>query len=260
MDYVTLHYRVEDTVAVITYDRQARRNAWSLGMYREVFDAVTRANADDDIGAIVLTHEGPIFCSGTDTKDGPHDKDPVTGIRPNMATESMAPDRSWLHLLAASKPIIAAVNGRAIGAGVTQILPADIRICGRSSSFTFPFLELGYMPELGCTGLLARLVGYGRAVDICLTARTLDAREALDIGLVSRVVGDDEVVAVAIGLARRIAAFPAQQVALTKSLMAENCLEHDLNALLGRETEAFRTVLRAARARRAAAEEVDAAS
>lgn len=250
MTYRTLHYCVEDRVAIISYDRQERRNAWSLGMYREVHDAVSQANADASVGAIVLTHEGPIFCAGTDMKDGPHKKDPETGIRPNMATESMAQDRSWLHLLASSKPVIAAVNGRAIGAGVTQILPADIRIAGESSSFSFPFLELGYMPELGCTALLARLVGFGRALDICLTARTLDAAEALAVGLVSRVVPDDGVRESAVELARRIAGFPAQQVKFTKMLMAENFQERDLNVVLRRETEAFRSVLRAARARR----------
>ncbi len=250
MDYTTLHYRVEDRVAIITYDRQARRNAWSLGMYREVEHAVRRANDDDAVGAIVLTHEGPIFCSGTDIKDGPHEKDPVSGIRPNMATEAMAPDRSWLHLLAASKPLVAAVHGRAIGAGVTQILSADIRVAGESSSFSFPFLELGYMPELGCTGLLARLVGFGRALDICLSARTIDAREALDIGLLTRVVPDEDVVSAATDLARRIAGFPRQQVMFTKMLMNENVFERDLNTLLGRESDAFRTVRRTASARR----------
>lgn len=248
MDYTTLQYLVDDQVAVIIYDRQERRNAWSLGMYREVDRAFRAANADEAVRAIVLTHEGPIFCSGTDLKDGAHEKDPVTGIRPNMATESMAPDRSWLHLLAESKPVIAAIRGKAIGAGVTQLLPVDIRIAGESSSFTFPFLELGYMPELGCTGLLARLVGLGRAIDICLSARTIDAREALNIGLVSRVVSDSEVLPQAIALARRIATFPEQQVKLTKSLMYKNFFESDLNALLGRETEAFRTVRRSRRA------------
>lgn len=250
MKFTTLHYRVENKVAIITYDRQERRNAWGLTSYREVREAVTNANADPAVGAIVLTHDGPIFCAGTDLKDGPYPKDSATGIRPNMATESMAQDRSWLHLLAASKPVIVAVNGRAIGAGVTQILPADIRIAGESSSFSFPFLELGFMPELGCTGLLARLVGLGRAMDICLSARTLDAAEALAIGLVSRVVADDAVLQSALELAQRIAHFPAKQVKFTKTLLIENSLETDINTILARESEAFREIRRLARHRK----------
>ncbi|AIT81509.1 enoyl-CoA hydratase/isomerase family protein [Novosphingobium pentaromativorans] len=252
MTFTTLRYDVQDHVAVITYDRQERRNAWGLAMYREVHAAVERANADDTVGAIVLTHEGPIFCAGTDFKDGPHEKDPATGIRPNMATESMALDRSWLHLLAAAKPVIAAVNGKAIGAGVTQLLPTDIRVSGQSSTYSFPFLELGFMPELGCTALLPRLVGYGRAVDLCLTAATLTAAEALNIGLVSRVVPDDDVLSTAMKLATKIAGYPRRQVSFTRRLLRENYLEEDLNRILGRETEAFRTVLREAKAKKAA--------
>jgi enoyl-CoA hydratase/carnithine racemase len=248
MTFETLRYRVDDSVAIISYDRQQRRNAWGLAMYREIYRAVVSANADEAVGAIVITHEGDIFCAGTDFKDGPHDKDPVTGIRPNMATESMAVDRSWLHLMAESKPVIAAVRGRAIGAGVTQLLPMDIRIGGEGSSYSFPFVELGFMPELGCTGLLARLVGFGRAMDICLSGATLGAQEAKEIGLISRVVPDQEVLEAALTLARRIANFPAPQVKLTKTLMIENYLEPDVNVILTREVEAFRTILRQARA------------
>ena len=254
MNFSMLRYSVSDRVAVVEYAHEKRRNAWSLGMYREVHDAVVQANADDAVNAIVITHQGDIFCAGTDFKDGPHEKDPVTGIRPNMATESMAADRSWLHLMAASKPVIGAVRGRAIGAGATQLLPMDIRVGGEGSSYSFPFLELSFMPELGCTGLLPRLVGLGRAMDICLTAATLDAQEAKAIGLVSRVVPNDMVFEEAMAIGRRIASFPALQTKLTKALILENQSEMDLNRLLNREVKAFRTMIRQARAERQAAE------
>lgn len=254
MDFTTLRYAVRDRVAIITYDRQERRNAWSLGMYREVVQAIKMANADDDVGAIVFTHEGPTYCAGTDFKDGPHEKDPATGIRPSMATESMALDNSWLHVLARSKPSIAAITGAAIGAGVTQILPMDIRIGGASSTYNFPFLQLGFMPEIGCTGLLPRLVGHGRAVDICLSAAKLDAEEALRIGLITRLVADDQVLNEAVALGARIAGFGKLQVRLTKDLLAANALEQDTNALLRRESDAFVTMFRAAKAARDAKE------
>lgn len=253
MDFTMLRYEVRGGVAVITYDRNERRNAWGLAMYREVVRAVEAANADDGVGAIVFTHHGPIYCAGTDFKDGPHEKDPVTGIRPTMAQEGMAPDTSWLHLLARSKPTIAAITGAAIGVGVTQILPMDIRVGGTSSTYSFPFLRLGFMPEFGCTALLARLVGYGRAVDICLTAAELGAEEAQRIGLISHLVPDAQVLDKAMELASRIAAYPRLQVRLTREVMAANAAETDLNTILKRESDSFVTMFRAAKAAREAA-------
>ena len=253
VDFTMLRYAVKDGGAVITYDRAERRNAWGLAMYREIVRAVEAANADDAVGAIVFTHDGPIYCAGTDFKDGPHEKDPVTGIRPTMAQEGMALDTSWLHLMARSKPTIAAVAGAAIGVGVTQLLPMDIRVGGTSSTYSFPFLRLGFMPEFGCTALLPRLVGYGRAVDICLTAAQLDAEEALRIGLITHLVADDAVLAKAMALGARIAGFPRLQVRLTRDLFAANALETDTNAFLKRESDAFVAMFRAAKAARMAA-------
>src|SRR5271154_826910 len=186
MDFENLRYRTEGRVAVITYDRPARRNAMSLGLYRETVAAVEAANADEAVGAIVITNEGPVFCAGVDSKDPPAPKDPVTGVRPSVAVVGMAEDTSWIHLLRRSKPSIAAVNGAAIGLGVTHILAADIRFGSASSSYSFPFLALGTMPEFGCSALLPRLVGFGRAMDILLTSQKLDAAEAKAIGLITR--------------------------------------------------------------------------
>jgi 2-(1,2-epoxy-1,2-dihydrophenyl)acetyl-CoA isomerase len=248
MDYQTIRYETRDQVAVITYDRQDRRNAWNAPMYREVTHAVARANADEAVGAIVFTHLGPIYCAGADFRASPEPKDPVTGIRPSIATVSMALDDSWLHLLARSKPSIAAISGQAIGLGVTQILPMDIRIGGASSVYKFPFLALQFMPELGSTAILPRLVGYGRAMDICLTAATLDAEEALRIGLITRLVADELLLDEAVALGNRIAGFPRLQVELTRDLIRRNHLEEDCNAYLQRETDAFLTLQKATRA------------
>lgn len=253
-----LQYAVTERVAVITYDRPERRNAWSLAMYREVVRAVEAANADDAVGAIVFTHQGETYCAGTDFKDGPHEKDPVTGIRPSLPVEGMALDTSWLHLMARSKPTIAAISGAAIGVGVTQVLPMDIRIGGPSSTYSFPFLPLGFMPEFGCSALLPRLVGYGRAVDICLSGAKLDAGEALSTGLITRLVPDAEVLDQAVALGARIAGFPALQVRLTKEMLAANALERDTNAILRREADAFIAMFRAAKAARVAAQEQQA--
>jgi 2-(1,2-epoxy-1,2-dihydrophenyl)acetyl-CoA isomerase len=159
----------------------------------------------------------------------------------------MAQDASWLHLLMKSKPSIGAFSGACIGLGATQILPLDLRIGGQSSTYAFPFLALGFMPELGCTALLPQLVGYGRAVDICLSAATLDAEEALRIGLISRLVPDDQVLGEALKLAGKIAKYPRLQTSLTRNLLRVNAREYDINMLLDRETCAFEEMFRAIR-------------
>ena len=245
MTYEFIRYEQVGGVAVVTYDHQARRNAWGLPMYREVVAAIETANAEEAVGAIVLTHAGPAFCSGADLKAEPEPPDPVTGRRSNIAMTSMAQDTSWLHLLARSKPTIGAVRGAAIGLGVTQLLALDIRIGGEGSTYAFPFLARATMPELGCTALLPRLVGYGRAVHICLTAASLDARQALEIGLVSQVFPDEQLLPEAMKLAQRIAQMAPLQVKLTRDLLRDNSGEHDPNVFLQRERDAFVALFRA---------------
>ena len=252
MDYQHIRYEVRGAVAVVTYDKQERRNAWSPPLYRETEHAFGLANADDGVGAIVLTHEGPIFCAGSDFKAGP-EIDAETGEKRNMAQICMMQDTGWIHLVAESKPVIGAVHGAAIGLGVTQLLPLDIRIGGESSTWSFPFLSLGFMPELGCTALLPRLVGYGRALDICLTSQKLAAAEAKAIGLISRVVPDERVLEEALEVGEQLAKVPALQMQLTRKLFRENALERDTNAYLQRETDAFVEMLRAAKRARLAA-------
>jgi 2-(1,2-epoxy-1,2-dihydrophenyl)acetyl-CoA isomerase len=239
MDFDCIRYETRGGTAIITYDRPERRNAWSVPMYREVVRAIEQANADNAVGAIVITHEGPVFCAGTDFKAPPEPPDPTTGRSPNIAMVSMRQDASWLHLLSRSKPTIGAIRGAAIGLGVTQILPFDIRVGGGGSTYSFPFLRLGYMPELGCTALLPRLVGYGRAVQICLTSAMLEAGEAERIGLIGEVVPDGEVLSRAIEIAEQIAAYPRLQVGLTRDLLRDNAGDFDFNRLLQRETDAF---------------------
>lgn len=251
MDYKNIRYEVRGAVAVIAYDRQERRNAWSPALYRETEHAIGRANADDAIGAIVLTHEGPVFCAGSDIKGGP-EVDPETGEKRNIAQICMMQDSGWIHLIARSKPVIGAVRGAAIGLGVTQLLPLDIRIGGEGSTWSFPFLKLGFMPELGCTALLPRLVGYGRALEICLTSRKLDAAEALESGLITRVVPDPQVVDEAVAIGEQLAAVPALQMQLTRRLFRDNALEPHANMFLQRESAAFIELFRALKGARSA--------
>jgi enoyl-CoA hydratase/carnithine racemase len=240
-----IHYEERGAIALITYDRQERRNAWNVAMYRETVAAVERANANDAVRAIIITNAGPVFCSGFDTKAPPEPVDPATGRSPRIATLTMARDQSWVHLMQRSKPVIAAINGAAIGAGATQLLPVDIRIASDRSSFSFPFVALGHMPEIGSTALLPRIVGLGRAIDIYLTAAKIDAAEALRIGLVTRVVEEAKLLDASLALANQIASYPSLQIKLTKGLLYGNTLEGDPNLYIERETQAFIRLIKA---------------
>ncbi|MGE4243475.1 enoyl-CoA hydratase/isomerase family protein [Ramlibacter sp.] len=248
-----LRYEVRGKVAVITYDHQEVRNAWDVAMYREIEQAVARANEDAAVGAIVFTHAGPVYCAGTNLKaKAAAPRLDAAGRPETIGSVSMAQDTGWIHLLARSKPSIAAVQGAAIGLGVTQLLPMDVRMGSTASTYSFPFLSLGFMPELGSTALLARLVGNGRARDLILSAATIDADEALRIGLLTRVSPPETLLDDAVALGERIAGFGALQVRLTRDLLAANAAEADANAFLARERDAFaalRQTLKAERAR-----------
>jgi 2-(1,2-epoxy-1,2-dihydrophenyl)acetyl-CoA isomerase len=232
-------------VALISYDRPARRNAWSVVLVQETIAAITRANADPEVGAILLTAQGAVFCSGADLKEAP-EYDAETGRRLTPATFTMGRgERNWITFLAQSKPVIAAVNGPAVGIGATHILAADMRIAAESASFSFPFLRLGAMPECGSTALLPRLVGTGRAVDLLLRGATVSASEALNIGLVTAVHPDEQLRAAAIALAQQIAALPSLQVGLTKRMLFGNAGAVDADAIMQTENAAFVELLQA---------------
>lgn len=238
MAYEFILTEEREGAAVITYNRPDKMNALNVGMYLETVEAIEAANANEAVGAIVLASTGKAFCAGTDFKDRGSRTDDK-GRPLSVATLGMAVDKSWLHLLRRSKPVVVAVNGICMGLGGTHILPADIRIAGESATFSFPFTKLGFMPEFGGSALLPQLVGLGEAVDLCMSSRTIDAQEARRIGLVTRVVPDPELREAAIALAVQIAGYKHWQMQTTKELLYDNALETDLNTLLRRESMKF---------------------
>jgi 2-(1,2-epoxy-1,2-dihydrophenyl)acetyl-CoA isomerase len=231
-------------VALISYDRPTRRNAWSVSSVRETIAAIQQANADPAIGAIVLTGEGTTYCAGADLKEGA-EYDPVTKRRLTPASFTMGSgDGNWVSLLSRSKPLIVALNGPAIGLGATHTLAADIRLAAQSASFSFPFLRLGAMPECGATALLPRLIGLGRAMHVLLRSATISADEALQIGLVSGVFPDEQLRDAAVAMAQELAALPPLQVKLTKRMLASNGVNSDLDSIMRVESETFIELLR----------------
>ena len=239
-----VRYEREGPVAVITHDRPERRNAWSVDSVRATVAAILRANADPDVGAIVLTGAGTTYCAGADLKAEP-EYEPDSGRRLTPATFTMGrDDHNWIALLQRSKPVIVAVNGPATGIGATHTLAADIRLAATSASFSFPFLALGAMPECGSTALLPRLVGAGRALDIILRSATISAMEALHIGLVTAIHPDGTLLARAVELGEAIAGLPHLQVKLTKRMFSENARAQDADTIMQNENAAFIELLK----------------
>jgi len=197
---------VADGVATLTLYRPERRNAWTRQMGAEVREAFARLDADDAVRAIVVTGAGRDFCAGADLA-------PDAAV---FAGRGGEPLRTWTL----RKPIIGALHGLCAGIGATLPLQWDVRIAGVSTRLAFVFVRRGLVPEAASTWILPRLVGMSRAAELLLTGRTVDADEALRLGLVSRVVPDDEVQAVAQALARDIATATAPvAVAMTKRLL-----------------------------------------
>jgi enoyl-CoA hydratase/carnithine racemase len=220
-----------DGVAVVTLSRPDKLNAWTRTMGRELHEAFAACDADDAVRAIVVTGAGRAFCAGADMASG--DRTFERGA-PDEAGWAPPADRPWAKPPRAvapwqvRKPIIAAINGAAVGVGATMPLQCDIRLMAESARLGFVFVRRGLVPEANSTWLLPRLVGMARAAELLLTGRTLGAREALDMGLVSRVVPDAELLPAARALAAEIAETTAPvAVAVTKWLLWGNAAEDD---------------------------------
>lgn len=200
-DYREIRYAVDGAIATVTLDRPERRNAYTPTMGEEVVAAFRAARDDDAVRALILCGAGKGFCAGVDLDALKAMRSGAAADGPKLGEEDFI--RVFpLELLEYPKPVIAAIHGAAVGVGVTMVLPCDLRIAAEGAKLALPFTKLGMLPGLGSTHLLPRLVGMGRAQELVLTARTIRAEEALEIGLVQRVVPEAEL----LDCAREIAA------------------------------------------------------
>ena len=216
-------------VGVITLNRPERLNAWSQAMENEMRAAVTEFDTDPEVGAIVFTGAGRAYCAGADisTFTGQFDSGPPQ--RDHSRT-------LWTRfLLDLGTPTICAVNGTAVGMGVSTMLPMDIRIASTEAKFGLFFVKMGVVPELGSSYYLAQLVGLGRALEWCLTARLVPAQEAKEAGLVTEVVVPDELLPRALELGAAVANQPSPSVRLTRGLFRDNASCDDIDAVMDRE-------------------------
>lgn len=209
-----LSLQILDGVALLTLMEGERRNALTLPLVADLCRQLDRLEADDGIGAIVVTGEAPAFCAGADLGDlgaGIADEEREDRLR--------AIYEGFLRLARSPLPTIAAVNGAAVGAGVNLALACDVRIAGRRARFDTRFLQLGLHPGGGHTWMLQRIVGPQAAAAMVLFGEVLDGQQAADCGLVWRCVDDLLLVEEAVALAGRAAAAPHSLVRRTKQTM-----------------------------------------
>jgi enoyl-CoA hydratase/carnithine racemase len=204
-------------------------------MEREFIDAVDRAAADRQVGVLVVTGAGRAFCAGADISHWSEEMGD-TGQR-GQGTQMLQRDGSPEVPIALrrGKPIIAAINGPAIGIGLTMPLACDIRIASEQARFSARFVKVGLTPECGSTRYLPAVAGLDNALYLALTARIIDAAEAKERGLVERVVPPDQLMDEAMALAEEIAANPVDVVWAAKRLIHENAVEGDLRRVVTQE-------------------------
>lgn len=211
--YQQILYSVDDPVATITLNRPERLNAWTDRMGAEVRHAVAQAEADQRVVGIVITGAGRGFCAGADLKGL---QAISAGERGARGDDELAADpgdpamgegfrKHYAYLLSVRKPVIAAINGPCAGMAVPIALFCDLRFASESATFTTAFVRRGLIAEWGLSWTLPRLVGTAHALDLLLSGRVIDAREAERIGLVNRVIPGDKLVGHCVDYVRELA-------------------------------------------------------
>ena len=242
MSFSTIEYATEGRVALITLNRPERLNAWTPAMASEQAAAIEAANDDRSVGAIVMTGAGRGFCAGADMDETFRTR--LEGTDPGGTTADgtggMPAHVDWVGLLRSSKPLIAAVNGVAVGVGMTMILPFDVIVASDRARFGMLFVKVGLVPELASTHFLVQRVGFGRASEMALSGALYGAADAHAMGLADRLVEHDELLASALALGEQIAANPDRQLRMTKRLLTENGADTDLATVQRRESEVLR--------------------
>jgi enoyl-CoA hydratase/carnithine racemase len=221
MDYSQILYDVADHVATITLNRPEALNAFTGTMMNEIIDAFDRIDADDDVRAVIVTGAGRGFCAGADLSSG---GDTFSRGGSDVVAESGVPRDGGglvsLRIFACKKPVIGAINGPAVGVGVTMTLPMDIRIAADTAKFGFVFARRGIVPEACSSWFLPRLVGISQAAEWVYTGRIFGAAEAVEHRLVRSVHAGDELQGVARAIATEIAENTAPvSVALSRQMM-----------------------------------------
>ncbi|MCD4715938.1 MAG: enoyl-CoA hydratase/isomerase family protein [Desulfobacterales bacterium] len=231
MQFKTIIYETADRVATLSLNRPDSLNAFDEGMKKDLLKALSMASSDEKIRVVVFTGRGRAFCAGADLNRFKDDYEYFerTGEPPGFYDISLP--RIFTSF---PKLLIAAVNGPAVGVGMTMALACDIRLASKRASFSCPFTRVGLTPEFGSSYYLPRLVGYARAVEWVLTGRTVKAQEAHSTGLINHLVAPEALLDEAVKMAKEIAAMPEQAIDAARDLLRQ-ALSSSLDETLERE-------------------------
>ena len=221
--YEQVSYEVEQGILTLTLDRPEKLNAFTPRMFHELLDAFDRADADDDVRVVIVTGHGRAFCAGADLSLGAKTFATTAlgeGGPRDLAAHRDEGGRLTLRIFQCTKPVIAAINGPAVGIGITMTLAMDLRLAADDAKMGFVFARRGIVPEACSSWFLPRLVGISQALEWCYSGRVFPAAEALEGRLVRSLHPADELLTVANGLASEIAEnTSAVSVALTRQMM-----------------------------------------
>jgi len=229
--YDALRYAVKDQVALITLNRPDRMNAWNARMGREFELALEEASADDLVRAVVVTGAGRAFCAGADLGGGGGTFAGRESSRRDAPQPPLLPNRL-------DKPVIAAINGAAVGVGITMPMLCDLRIVAEDAKISFAFVRRGMIPEFTSHHVVQRLAGFAVAADVLLSGRMLLGQELADLGLATEALPREQVLDRALDRARDFANTAPVSVAITKRLLWES-MDLKLPELKAREDALF---------------------
>ena len=216
----TVRTEVRENSLIIYLSREERMNAFTLTMQQEIVKVLDDAEENDDIKAIIFTGDGKAYCAGADLSSG---GDTFDNRKGRERTNDVVRDSGGLltlRLFKCKKPLIAAVNGAAVGIGATMLLPMDTRICSDQARFGFVFAKRGIVPEAASSWFLPRLIGINKALELCYTGKIISAEEAKEIRLVSEILNQDKLIERALEIAKEFTAESSQiSIALTRQMM-----------------------------------------
>lgn len=241
MGYQNILTSIQGRVGIITMNRPDKLNAMTPKMDYEIRDQIAAWNVNSSIGAIVLTGNGRGFCSGADisrfeTSSEDH------GGQSEMADDNDTPlmaNENWIDVIKTAKPVVAAINGVAVGEGLTRTLPCDVRIASETAQLSFRFLRVGLTPEFASTHYAVYLIGLGRTLELMLTGELISAAEAFRIGLVNHICPADGLLEKATKIATSIADNPSWNLSQVKRLVHKNYPTHNIETILSDENRTF---------------------
>lgn len=218
--FETLRTETKENSLIIYLSREERMNAFTLTMQQELVAVLDEAENMDEIKSIIFTGDGKAYCAGADLSSG---GDTFDNRKGREKTNNVVRDSGGLltlRLFKSKKPLIAAVNGAAVGIGATMLLPMDFRICSEEARFGFVFARRGIVPEAASSWFLPRLVGITKALELCYSGKIISAEEAEDINLVSEVLPKEQLLDRALAVANEFTAESSQiSIALTRQMM-----------------------------------------